>query len=146
MPSITRLVAALCLAGMAAVLSGMIAPLFDSGFRKAPFFAVNIAIGLMVGWQVLGPRAGLGWRGALGNGLGGGALVMFWALFVHAVLLMARRAMAHWYAGPSDALIAIFDLMLGFAQVIARPDILAVFVLGSVLSGLVCAYTKAKWP
>lgn len=146
MPSAARLVAAVCLACLAGTLSVQIAPLFEGAAAGLSFVLINMMAAAATGWKMMGPRAGQGWSASVSNGLGGGLVALIWALFLHAALQMTKKAMAGWYKSPGDALVAIFDLMIEFGQVITGPPVMAHFVLGSVLSGLICEYTARKWP
>ena len=93
MPDASRLVAALSLAFLAFIVSGQIMPLMTEGMDFGWFTYVNVAIGLAIGWVVMGDRAGRGMTNAVNNGLTGMVVMVFWALFIQGGYEMMRRAM-----------------------------------------------------
>ena len=60
MPTMGRLVGAILFAGLAWYTSLLIIPLFPVGTNLGLFQEVNTFFGLIAGWTVAGPRAGLG--------------------------------------------------------------------------------------
>ena len=74
MPDAARLVAALGLALIAFIVSGQIMPLMPEGMDFGYFTWVNVGIGILTGWVVMGKRAGRGTTAAINNGLGHAAV------------------------------------------------------------------------
>ena len=145
MPDAARLISALCLALIAFIVSGQVMPLMPEGTDFGWFTYVNIAIGLICGWVVMGRRAGRGVTAAINNGLTGMATVVFWALFVQGAYEMFRLAMRNRYDGPLEALTAIFMIAMKFGQILLVPNILFTLLVGGVLAGLAADYAKKKW-
>ena len=69
MPTMGRLVGAILFAGLAWYTSLLIIPLFPVGTNLGLFQEVNTFFGLIAGWTVAGPRAGLGYVAAFSYGL-----------------------------------------------------------------------------
>ena len=145
MPDAARLVAALCLALIAFIVSGQVMPLMPEGTDFGYFTYVNIALGLLCGWIVMGKRAGRGVVAAINNGATGVAALVFWGLFVQGINEMVRLAMRNRYDGPFEAIMAIFEISLEYAMVLLTPGIILVLVVGAVLSGLATDFAKSRW-
>ena len=145
MPDAARLVAALCLALIAFIVSGQVRPLMPEGTDFGYFTYVNIAIGVLCGWIVMGKRAGRGIVPAINNGLTGVAALLFWGLFVQGVYEMVDLAMRNRYGGPLEALSAIFEIGAEYGWMIMVPNIIATVLVGGVLSGLATENAWRRW-
>ncbi|NIZ13884.1 TrgA family protein [Phaeobacter sp. HF9A] len=145
MPTAARLIAALSLAILAFVVSGQIMPLMPQGTDFGYFTYVNMGLGIIVGWRLMGPRAGRGRVSGINNGLTGMAVLLLSGLFVQGAVEMFRLAYRHIYDNPFDALAAIFTIALEYFFVIAVPNVLLTLVIGGVICGLVTDVAKARW-
>ncbi len=145
MPTAARLIAAIVFAALGYLLSEMVKPLFPPGSDLGRLSELNAGVGLLVGWVVAGSRAGDGWRAAVGHGLTGAAAFVFWAMLLHASIEMIRRSMRSQYDGPISAVVGIFELIIGYGQVIATAGVIGVLVLGGVAAGLVAEYAARRW-
>ena len=77
MPNGARLIAALSMALLALVASALIMPLMPEGTDFGYFTYVNMAIGVLTGWILMGRRAGGGLVPAINNGITGMAVMVF---------------------------------------------------------------------
>lgn len=145
MPDAARLVAALSLGLMAFVVSRQIIPLMPEGTDFGYFIWVNVGIGVICGWVVMGSRAGNGVTAAINNGLTGVAALVFWGLFVQGSYEMVRQALRNRYDGPFEAVGAIFRIGLDYGMIMLKPQIIATLVIGAVLAGLASEYAKRHW-
>lgn len=145
MPTGARLVAALCLAFLAFVVSSQVMPLMPEGTDFGYFTHVNVLLGLICGWRVIGRRAGRGVVSAINNGITGTVVLVFWALFVQGTYEMFRLAMRNRYDGPFEALSAIFVIGLDYAIVIAVPLVLGTLLAGGVATGLAAERATRIW-
>lgn len=147
MPTAARLVAALSLAVLAFIVSGQIMPRMPEDTNFGYFTYVNIALGLVVGWIVMGRRAAQkSLSGAITNGLTGMLALVFWGLFVQGANEMVRLAMRNRYDGPFEAVFAIFEEMIEFGAVLLYPPILLTLALGGVIAGYVTDLAWRRWP
>ena len=144
MPTASRLIAALCLAALAWVLSEMVKPLFEENKQFGNFSIINVAIGLIVGWRVIGSRAGRGIAASINNGLTGGLVLYFWVLFLHSGYKMFQVSMRGRYDGAFDAAGAVFDIMYENAVTTATGLVIISLVLGSVMTGVVAEFTAER--
>ena len=106
MPTGARLMAAISLAVLAFILSGMVVPLMPESTDFGYFLPLNIVLGLLVGWSVMGRRAGRGITAAINNGLAGVFVLVLWAIFLQAANEMVRRALRNRYDDPFEAIVA----------------------------------------
>lgn len=144
MPTAARLIAALCFAAMAWLVSDMIKPLFEEDKNFGNFNLINAVIGFCVGWTVVGSRAGRGKTAAINNGLTGGFLLVFWTLLLHSSYKMFQVSMRGRYDGAFDAAGAIFQIMSENAILIATPLIVTTLLVGSAISGLLTEFTAKR--
>ena len=145
MPTGARLTAALCLAFLAFVISSQVMPLMPEGTDFGYFTHVNVALGLICGWMVIGKRAGRGLVAAVNNGITGTVVLVFWGLFVQGPYEMFRLAMRNRYDGPFEALSAIFVIGLDYAFVIAVPLVFSTLLVGGIATGLAAERAARMW-
>ncbi len=146
MPDAARLVAALSLALIAFIVSGLVIPRMPEGTNFGWFTHVNVLLGLICGWMIMGKRAGHGMiTPAINNGLTGVAALVFWGLFAQGVNEMVRLAMRNRYDGPFEALTAILQIGLDFGKVLLAANIILTLLIGGALAGVATEYAKRKW-
>jgi hypothetical protein len=145
MPTAARLVAAILLAILGWVLSDLVRPLMPEGTDFGWFNFVNAFIGLWVGWGVMGRRAGRGFVSGINNGLTGTAVMIIWAIAVHASYEMFRLAMRNRYDGPMEAIAGIFLIGSEFGLMIATVPVIGVAVIGAVIVGTVTESASKRW-
>ncbi|MEX0349631.1 MAG: TrgA family protein [Paracoccaceae bacterium] len=145
MPDAARLVAATCMALIAFIVSGQIIPLMPEGLDFGYFTYVNIGLGILVGWVVMGKRAGKGITNAINNGVTGIVVLLFWGLFVQGCYEMFRQAMRNRYDGPFEAIGAIFRIAIDYGYTIAVPNIIWTLVIGGILAGLATEFAWRRW-
>ncbi|MBL4766446.1 MAG: TrgA family protein [Rhodobacteraceae bacterium] len=145
MPTAARLVAAICLALLAFIVSGQIMPLMPEGTNFGYFIYINIALGVSTGWIIMGKRAGKGTTAAINNGITGMIALLFWGLFVQGCYEMIRQAMRHRFDGPFEALLGIAKIATAYGMTILVPHVIATLLIGGILSGFATEYAAKKW-
>jgi hypothetical protein len=145
MPDAAKLVAALCVGLIGFFVSFQIMPLMPESTAFGYFAYVNLILGILAGWIVMGKRAGRGITAAINNGFGGMLTLVIWGLFVQACYEMFDNAVDNWYRGPFDALLAIFQIMAEYGLVLINPVIIGSLIVGGVLSGLATEYAWRTW-
>lgn len=145
MPNAARLVAAVSLALIAFILSGLIMPLMPEGTGFGYFTHVNVVLGILVGWIVMGTRAGRGTAPGINNGLTGVVALIFWGLFVQGCYEMFRQAMRNRFDGPFDAVLAIFEISADYGLILLTPAVIATALIGGVLAGLATEFAWRRW-
>lgn len=145
MPSAANLVAALCLAMLAVIVTPQVKALFPEGTYFGNFTQTNVIIGLVVGWFVMGKRAGNGMTAAVNNGVTGVLVAVFWATFVPSVKQMFTLATRHRYGGPFEALADIFRIAAEYGVMILVPNVLITLLVGAVLAGIITEIAARNW-
>lgn len=145
MPSATNLFAAIMMAGVAYFVSLLIPPLLPEGTDMGNFNLVNVAIGIVCGWQVVGKRTGRGWVAGVNAGITGVVALVFWGLFVQAGNEMVRLAMRNRYDGAFEALTAIFQIGTEWFLLMLTAPIIITLAVGAIAVGLVAEAAAQRW-
>lgn len=145
MPDGARLTAALCLALLAFIVTGQIMPLLPEGTDFGYFTVVNVIIGFLAGWVVMGKRAGRGITSAINNGLTGVVVMVCWGLLVQGCYEMVRQAMRNRFDGPFEALAAVFTIALNYGVTIFTAPIVMTLLAGALIAGMATEYAWRTW-
>ncbi|MFZ3582701.1 TrgA family protein [Loktanella sp. DJP18] len=136
MPTTGKLAGAVFFALLAGLLAYLLVPFFENGRAPRYWYPLCGIAGIMTGWMVVGPRTGNGTGQAIGVGLTGAAATAFWVLILLSGYDMIQASMRGRYDGPMDAVIAVFTIMTDYAQQLYAPFILAVWLGGGIVAGL----------
>jgi uncharacterized membrane protein YraQ (UPF0718 family) len=145
MPDAAKLVAALCMAALGFVVSGLIMGLFDDEMNFGWFTQVNMALGAIVGWIVIGGRAGRGITAAINIGLTAPVVLVFWGLVILSANEMIRNAMLNRYHDAFDAAGAVFEIGVKWALIITTVPVWATLLMGGVIAGIASEYAWRTW-
>ena len=144
MPTAARLVSAVLLAALAALVSIQVMQVMPESTDFGWFLQINIVLGIAVGWFWLGPNAGDGTVQAVSIGVTSAALLLFVGLFLQSWNEMMRLAMRNRYDGPFEAVAAIFVEGLTFGQYLT-PEILGTLAAGGAIAGILASFAKRNW-
>ena len=145
MPDAAKLVAALCMAAVGFVASGLIMGLFDEEMNFGWFTPVNIALGAVVGWIVIGSRAGRGITSAINVGLTAPVVLVFWGLVIQSTNEMMRNAMLNRYGDAFDAVRAIFEIGAKWALMISTVPVWGTLLISGVIAGIASEFAWRTW-
>ncbi|MBE9638098.1 TrgA family protein [Salipiger mangrovisoli] len=146
MTTAARLVAALCLALLAFIASRYImTSLMPDTTVFGYFLWVNVMLGLVCGWRVLGARAGRGMANGISAGITATATLVFWGVMVQALNEMFRLAMRHRYDSMMEAVMAVFQLFLDFGAHLIDGGFIGLMIAGAVLSGALTEVVARNW-
>ncbi|WP_371037666.1 MULTISPECIES: TrgA family protein [unclassified Rhodosalinus] len=145
MPTAARLVAALILAATGFLASEIVKSVIEQEMDFGWLTLINTVLGALCGWIVVGSRAGRGYSAAIGNGLTGGAALVFWALFLQAVNEMVRLSLRRVYDGPMEAIAAVFELLVEYGAYLLDGQVIWTLLAGALLSGLVAEFASRRW-
>lgn len=145
MPTAARLVAALCLAIVGYILSRMVMPLMPEGTAFGNFVPFNMFLGVVVGWLMMGPRAGRGFVASINNGVAGVFVLVLWGVFLQACNEMVRLAMRNRYDGAFEALAAVFQISVDYALIMATVPIGITMVVCALIIGPVVDFAASRW-
>ncbi len=148
MPTSYRLVSALLYGALAWVVSAMVMEVMEAETQRqnfGNFQLVNTAIGVLVGWIIVGKRLGSDYVTAMGIGFTGMLTLVFWCLFAHAFNEMLRLSLARRYDGPVEALVSVFKLGIEYGGFLVHGQILVVLILGGMIAGVIAEFVKRRW-
>lgn len=145
MPNAAKLVGAVAMTILAFIVSGMVIGLFEEEKNFGWFTEVNMGLGFLVGWMVIGSRAGRGMVSAINVGLTAPIVLVFWGLFTQSCNEMVRLAMKNRYDGPFEALVAIFEIGSEWALMLASIPVWATLLLGGIVAGVASEYAARTW-
>lgn len=147
MPDAARLMAAIGMAVLAFVVSFMVMglPLFEEDTNFGWFVHVNVVVGLLVGWTVIGSRAGRSIVSAINVGLTAPVVLVFWCLFIQSCNEMVRIAMKNRYDGAFEALVDIFEIGADWAIEMTTIPIWTTLLVGGIIVGLMTEYAWRTW-
>ncbi len=145
MPDAARLASAFSLALLGFIVSGQVMPLMPEGTDFGWFTWINVGLGVVCGWAVMGKRAGRGTTAAINNGFTGMVALVFWSLFVQGAYEMFRQAMRNRFDGPFEALASIFTIGMDYGRILLVPNILITLLVGGILAGFFAEYAKNRW-
>lgn len=140
-----RLVAALCLAGLGWFASEYVRMLMPDVTNFGYFNYVNLAVGFLCGWIIVGPRAGRGMSSAISHGITGTVALIFWGLFVQSSNEMFRLAMRHRYDGPVEALAAIFEIGVEYGSLLVDTGFIFLAIAGALVTGILSEVAAKYW-
>jgi len=145
MPTGSKLVAALCLGILGAIVSEMVKPLMPDSTAFGYFTYVSFLLGVIVGWRFLGARAGAGTVNAINNGITGVVILVFFALFVYGSYEMLDQSLRHRYSAPMEAMRGILEIGMGYGQYLLNVGVIVTLCVGAVLSGLITEFAFRHW-
>ena len=137
MPTFPKLVAAIGLAVLAYFASQLIMTFRPEGTDYGNFVWYNVALALVLGWMVIGRRAGRGFAAGISNGFTGVVALVLWGLFLQAVAQMVELANRNRYSGPFEALSDIFQIMADYGLELVDGRLITMLLVGAVLIGII---------
>lgn len=146
MPTAARFVAAILFGALGWYVSGLIVPLFPEGTNMGWFTEVNAAIGIFCGWTVAGPRGGTGYVGSFSYGLTTSVAMVALGLFLHSSVVMLENSMRNFYKGPTEAVVAVFELFIKHGQMMLTGEIVGTMVIGGFICGLLTEAVGQRLP
>ncbi len=144
MPTIARLVSAASLGAVGWYASELFRPLMPPQTDFGWFNHLNVILGFLCGWIVVGSRLGRGYSQGISAGLTGGVGLVFWALFFQSFNEMLDKALERRYDGPVEALTAIFEIGVDFALIMLNGPLIGFLVGGAVVTGLVSEWVSRR--
>lgn len=140
-----RLVAAILLAITGWLASQLIMPLMPEATAFGIFAYVNAALGAMVGWVVIGSRAGRGMSNAIGVGITAAVALIFWGLLVQSSREMFALANKRRYDGPIEAMVGVFEIGVEYLAIMATPTVIGALLVGGIVSAVLSERAARVW-
>jgi len=145
MPTASKAAAAVWFALVGFAAAEAYKPLMPPETVFGLFNWVSAALGLLIGWWVLGPLAGRGLRAALGTGLRTAFTLLFWALVMFSLYEMLMRSINKRYSGPTQAVVGTLDIMLDYIRLMGDAVFIGILALGGLAGGLIVEWVARRW-
>ncbi len=146
MPTAAKLIGALLFGALAFFVSDLVKPLLPEGTQTGMLSTVNGIFGLILGWRIMGSRAGDGVVPSLGYGLTTVFAITFWCILIWAGKEMYDNSIKLRYDGPVEALQEMAGTMVEFARLIGVSEIVLPIVIGGFICGWITEYFAQRWP
>lgn len=143
MPTANNLVAAICLAFLGAIVAELVKPQLPEGFDPGSMTLVAAAVGMVVGWVIMGPKAIK--NGPVNNGITGVAALVICGLLVFGGYEMLQRAMKRYYTEPVEAIEQIVAIALEYGLYLTQPVILVTLGVGALVAGFFTDFAHRRW-
>ena len=149
MPTAARIVAAVLIAFIAWVVSGLIKQLLPEEPDFGVFVPLCVIVGGLCGWMILGRRADrgrLGFSNAIGVGLSAMAMTVFWVLLFVSAWESFDVAMQRRFHDPMKVIYNIYPIAKDHVMTLADVDVLVWLVFGGAITGVLAHMAGQKWP
>ena len=146
MPTAAHLFSAVILAVVAWFASEMVKPLMPEGTQFGLFSEINAALGALLGWKLLGPKAKLGIMPSVSAGIGVAVALFVLATAVNCFAIMLARSVKNRYGDPVDALTSAVAMMWEFGEPALTPEVVGLLLAGGLGAGLTAALVARVWP
>lgn len=145
MPSAGRIVGAILVGLLAWYVSELYKPLMQEGTDFGHFSIYNAALGVLLGWVMLGYRAHSFRRSSVSAGLTAVAALVFWGLCLHSIAEMLKLSLRKAYDGPVEAVIGVAQLMIKYGAIMATPEMLVTLIVGGCVTGYLSGWAEQRW-
>ncbi|MFY0680201.1 MAG: TrgA family protein [Thalassovita sp.] len=145
MPTAARLFGAVMTGALGWYVSDLVRPLLPEATVFGWFNHVNLVLGALVGWRVIGRHAGKGNGIAVSNGVTAIAVLVVWAVGLQALNEMLRLSMRRVYDGPFEGLEDMFRIALEYGALLLTPSVGLSLVIGGIFIALVVEAINRVW-
>lgn len=145
MPTAAKLFAAVAFAIVAWLAANAAIPGLPEGTRIGYFREITAAIGVIVGWRVMGLLTGKGYTTAMGLGVRTSVTIVFWVILGFALYEMVRLSLKKRYDGPMEALVSVFGIMIEYGRVLADVQVIAILLFGGMIGGFLAEFAGRRW-
>ena len=143
-PTFAKMIAALGFAAAAWYVTGLVFPNLPEGTPTSRLQPVNAAFGFLLGWRIMGRKAGLGYVNALGIGWSCAAAIALTCIFVWAFVEMIERSIDLFYDGPVDAIESGVVLMIDYGSYMIPGPVLPACLIGATIVALVTEWVSHR--
>lgn len=145
MPTAAKLVAAILTAALGYFVADVIIPHLPEQDRDNWMREVSAFLGLIIGWRFLGWRIGGGYSQALGLGLSTSLVLFVTGAVVFAGYEMLIRSLRKSYDGPVEAIEGMVGIAVENLEYVQHADVIATFVIGGFIVGLLTEMAARRW-
>ena len=152
MPTGCKLVSAIYFAILGWFLGGLVwtSYVVVKEIDYKPNMSMNIllaAIGVFVGWRLMGVRGGQGRNYAIQGGILTSAALIIWAVVILSIRTMIQQAMKGKYGGSiSAAVVSGFQIAIDSVKDYWNVPIVVLLLIGGVVGGIIADWAAKRWP
>lgn len=148
MPTAAKIIASVCIAFVAWVVSGLVKQ--GLGLQNTGYFVVfSVLAGAACGWIILGRRADRGRLGvtvAIGVGLTAMAMTVFWVLATVALAESFDIAMSRRFHDPFKVIYNAYPIAMRYGTALVNSTVLTWLIAGGAITGVLAHVAGRKWP
>jgi hypothetical protein len=145
MPTAAKAVAAVSFA----VVGWLIADAYIANMTEetamGPFRELTAALGLIIGYRVMGPSVGNGYVGAVGSGWKTVIVLVFFTLLFFAIYQMILQSTKMLYDGPFEAVLDVFNQMMKRSVPFGSVGVIMVMAIGGAVAGILAENANRRW-
>lgn len=145
MPTFSKLICGVILAVLAVGVSELIKPNLPSAYDTSKFLYYNATIAFIMGWYIVGRRAGKGLWNGIANGITAVASAVFLSLLLYSIGYMARESLKTKYNNIFEAIDGMLAQFVDYFEYINDVRIFVALGVGMVVVGLFGEVTKRRW-
>ncbi|MDA5555853.1 TrgA family protein [Shimia sp. MMG029] len=143
MTTSNKLIAAICLAFIGGLVAEFVKPQMPEGSDPGHMTLISAVVGILVGWRIMGRRAGR--VGSLELGILGVFWLVFWGLALFGLIEMLRLALRRHFDEPVEAMEAVVTIALDYGLYLSATPILITLVIGAIVSGYLTNFAHRRW-
>ncbi|NRB00739.1 MAG: TrgA family protein [Rhodobacteraceae bacterium] len=145
MPTAAKIVGAVLFAALAYFVTDLMKPTLPEGTQVGLFSPINAFFGFIMGWRLIGARAGNGLYAAFGSGLTAAAATFFWCLLFWGGHQMLDKSIKLRYSDPTEALTDMASMMMEDAVTVSNLETLGALIVGSFLVAWLTEGASRRW-
>lgn len=145
MPTAAKLAAALLFALLGALGAELAKQSLPPEIRTQWLTQTSAGLGFVVGWFMVGPRAGRGLRAASGLGATAAAVMAVLGLLGGSAREMLDRAVHMRYHHVGEAMQDVIMIAITYGGYVLTPQFIALGLIGGMIGGLITEAVGRRW-
>lgn len=145
MPTGAKGIAALSFAVVGWLIANAYVPNMPEAGQVGFFREYSGLLGGIVGWRVMGPSVGKGYKAAVGSGWKTVIVLVFFALLLFGTYEMLMQSVRMRYDGPIEAILDVFQRMRERAQPMLSVGVMAAMIVGGAIGGVLTENANRRW-
>lgn len=145
MPTAAKGVAALAFGVVGWLMADAYIPNMPYPEQTGYFHWFVAALGVIVGWRVMGNAVGKGYLVAVGSGWKTIIVLVIFALLLFGIYEMLMQSVRMMYDTPTEAILDVFRQMAERSQPLLSVSVIAVAAIGGGLAGILTENVSRRW-
>ena len=145
MPTAAKLITGIFMAPYAMLAAELYRANLPDGVANYYFVLMNGLYGMVIGWKLVGGRAGRGITSGINNGITATVALVVVSLFFNSVRQMMYQSIDNRYRSLTEGLQDIPQMMFDYGLLLGHSDIIATLVIGAILVGILGESVARRW-